>query len=47
MEIEKEDLSKSEAVPVFKNWKGWYLFLIGLLIVEVVFFYLLTFGFNE
>lgn len=47
MEIEDKDVSEIEVVPVFRSWNGWYLFLIGLLLVEIVFFYLLTFGFNE
>jgi uncharacterized protein YpmS len=40
-------MSKSERIPVFKSWKGWYLFLIALLVLEVVFFYFLTLGLNE
>ena len=47
MDKENEDLSKSEGIPVFKSWKGWYLFLTGLLIVEIIFFYLLILGLNE
>lgn len=47
MDLEKEEVSKEEAVPVFKSWKGWYLFLVALLVLEVVFFYLLTLGLNE
>lgn len=41
------DKNSEENIPVFKSWKGWYFFSIALLIAQIVFFYLLTFVFNE
>jgi hypothetical protein len=32
--------------PVFKSWKGWYIFLLVVLLIEIVFFYLLTIRFS-
>ncbi|HUH72818.1 MAG TPA: hypothetical protein VLZ75_00285 [Chitinophagales bacterium] len=47
MDLEKEEVLEKEVVPVFRSWNGWYLFLVALLVLEVVFFYLLTLGLNE
>lgn len=31
-----------EKVPVFRQWRQWYWFVIALLVVQVVLFYLFT-----
>lgn len=28
--------------PVFKSWRGWYLLVIGFLLLLIILFYLLT-----
>lgn len=31
-----------DEVPLFKSWRGWYLFVLGFLIALIVFFYFFT-----
>lgn len=47
MNQEGEEVKLKETVPVFGSWNGWYFLSVLLLIVQIVFFYLLTVGFNE
>lgn len=36
----------SERPPVFRSWKGWYVFLVAVLVVQVVIYYWLTLRFS-
>jgi len=31
-----------EKPPVFKNWTGWYLLVLGFLVVQVIFYLLIS-----
>jgi hypothetical protein len=33
---------QKDKVPLFKNWKHWYMLVIGVLILLIVLFYWLT-----
>ncbi|HEX6223654.1 MAG TPA: hypothetical protein VFZ52_04560 [Chryseolinea sp.] len=32
--------------PVFKSWKGWYYLILGVLVVQIILYYLLTNSFK-
>ncbi len=37
-------MSEKEAtkIPVFKNWKGWYLLVLAVLMVQLLLYYFIT-----
>jgi hypothetical protein len=32
----------NDKAPLFKNWKGWYLLVIGFLVLLIILFYIFT-----
>jgi len=34
--------SQEDAPPIFKNWLGWYSFVLGFLLLELIFFYIIA-----
>jgi hypothetical protein len=36
----------SDKPPVFRSWKGWYVFLLVVLFVQIVLYYWLTQSFS-
>lgn len=47
MNQEEGEAKVKETVPVFGSWNGWYILSVVMLIAQIVFFYLLTAGYNE
>ena len=35
-------MSEKEKIPLFKNWRGWYIFVAVFLIGLIILFYLIT-----
>lgn len=38
--------TNSEKPPVFKSWKGWYIFLLTVLALQIILYYWLTLRFT-
>jgi hypothetical protein len=41
----EQNISKStqeDAPPIFKNWFGWYSFVLGFLFIELILFYIIA-----
>jgi len=36
------DKENEERIPVFKKWSHWYAFVMGVLLVLIIFFFLFT-----
>jgi len=34
--------SQEDAPPIFKNWLGWYSFVLGFLFIELILFYIIA-----
>jgi hypothetical protein len=36
----------SDKPPVFSSWKGWYVFLLAALLIQIILYYWLTIQFS-
>jgi len=34
--------TQEDTPPIFKNWFGWYSFVLGFLFIELIFFYFIA-----
>lgn len=39
-------MSNSEKPPLFKSWFGWYALILGVLLVQIIIYRLLTVAFS-
>jgi len=38
--------TSEEKPPLFNSWRGWYVLVLGVLVVEILLFYWLTVSFS-
>lgn len=41
-----ETTDETEQVPLFKKWKTWYIVVMGVLVVQIIVYYLITQSFS-
>ena len=46
-QLDTQQTTKEEKVPVFGSWKGWYTFTVLFLVALIIFFYTVTALFND
>jgi len=35
-----------EKVPVFRSWRRWYILVLGVLVVQIILYYLITVAYS-
>jgi hypothetical protein len=39
-------MEQNEKPPVFPSWRGWYTLVLGVLLVQIILYYLITQSFS-